>query len=312
MRLLKMPVSTDLRSFERSVVGRRFARLGMLVALAGFGMPPAPAAAQVVGPQSGSLVVVGGALTDPDIVQRFIALAGGPDAPIVVVPTAGGGEYDEYCSCLNQLRENGAKNLTVLHTNDRALANTEAFVEPLIAARGVWFIGGRQWRLVDSYMNTRTERAFRNVLDRGGVIGGSSAGASIQGELLIRGDTRTSEIMLGDHLEGFGYMRNTGIDQHLLARNRQFDMLAVMEAHPDLLGIGLDENTAIVVQGDRMEVMGRGYVAIYDNNAQIDSGGDFYFLRAGDRFDLASRTPSRGATTYRPLARIERRGGDNR
>lgn len=288
------------------------ARAGLLVMLAaGLGMP-SQAAGQVVGPQSGSLVIVGGALTDPDIVQRFIALAGGPDAPIVVVPTAGGGEYDEFCSCLNQLRDNGARNLTVLHTNDPALADTEAFVAPLMNARGVWFMGGRQWRLVDSYMNTRTERAFRAVLDRGGVIGGSSAGASIQGDLLIRGDTETSEIMLGDHLKGFGYMHNTGIDQHLLARNRQFDMLAVLEAHPDLLGIGLDENTAVVVQGDRMEVMGRGYVAIYDRNAQIDTGGDFYFLRAGDRFDLASRTPSRGATTYRPLPRIERRGGDNR
>lgn len=293
---------------RRSSGGRRFA--GVLVACAA--LVPCQVDAQVVGPPSGSLVIVGGALSDPDIVQRFIALAGGPDAPIVVVPTAGGGEYDEYCSCLNQLRENGARNLVVLHTYDPAIANTQAFAAPLTNARGVWFMGGRQWRLVDAYTNTRTEAGFQSVLDRGGVIGGSSAGASIQGELLIRGDTRTSEVMLGDHLEGFGYMRNTGIDQHLLARNRQFDMLEVMKAYPDLLGIGLDENTAVIVRGDRMEVMGRGYVAIYDNGAQIDTGGDFYFLRAGDLFDLANRTPSRGATTYRPLARIQRGGGEHR
>jgi len=261
-----------------------------------------------VGPPSGALVVVGGALSDPAIVERFIQLAGGPDAPIVVIPTAGGGEdYDEFCSCLQLLRENGARNLTVMHTVDPAEADTEVFVRPLRRARGVWFPGGRQWRLVDAYMGTLTEEALRQVLDRGGVIGGSSAGASIQGSLLVRGDTRTNTVMLGDHQEGFGYLRNTGIDQHLLRRNRQFDMLEVLEAHPDVLGIGLDENTAIIVQGDQAEVMGQGYVAIYDRSSGIDTGGDFYFLAPGDRFDLATRTATRPGRSFGPLDRVERR-----
>jgi cyanophycinase len=242
-------------------------------------------------------------------VERFIELAGGPEAPIVVVPTAGGAEdYDQLCSCLNLLRQNGATNLTVLHTRDPAEADTEVFVRPLRRARGVWFTGGRQWRIADSYLGTLTEEAFRQVLERGGVIGGSSAGASIQGSLLVRGDTESNTIMLGDHLEGFGYLRNVGIDQHLLRRNRQFDMLEVLAAYPELLGIGLDENTAIVVQGDEFEVVGQGYVAIYDGRATIDTGGDFYFLAPGDRFDLAARVATRPTRRFEPLPRIERRG----
>ncbi|MDT8340800.1 MAG: cyanophycinase [Longimicrobiales bacterium] len=282
---------------------------GTVLALAvAFSAPPT--AAQTVGPESGSLVVVGGALQDRAIVERFIQLAGGPDAPIVVVPTAGGAEaYGEYCSCLEFLRAAGATDLTVVHTYDPAEADSEAFTAPIRRARGVWFGGGRQWRLVDAYGGTASEAAFREVLDRGGVIGGSSAGASIQGSLLVRGDTRSNTVMLGDHQRGFGYLRNVGIDQHLLMRNRHFDMLEVIEAHPDLLGIGLDENTAIVVQGDQAEVMGQGYVAIYDRGAGIDTGGAFYFLAPGDRFDLAERAPVRPGRTFRPLDRVERRSG---
>ena len=267
-------------------------------------------AAQEVGPANGSLVVVGGAMQDLAIVHRFIDLAGGPDAPIVVIPTAGGAaEYDRFYPGLRQFRAAGATNLTVIHTNDRAEADSEAFVRPIREAGGVWFPGGRQWRIADSYLDTRTEEELHRVLERGGVIGGSSAGASIQGSYLIRGDTQTNAIMMGDHEEGFGFLRNVGIDQHLLRRNRQFDMLEVMEAMPDLLGIGIDENTAIVVQGDEFEVIGESYVVIYDTGAQIDTGGDFYFLAPGDLFNMATREARRLANTARPLDRVQRRPG---
>ncbi len=179
------------------------------------------AGAQEVGPANGSLVVVGGALRDLAILEEFVELAGGPDAPIVVIPTAGGrDEYDQYCPCLRQLREVGATNLTVLHTKDRGEANSDEFVA---------------------------------------VIGGSSAGATIQGSYLARGDTETNTIMMGDHEEGLGFLRDVTIDQHLLKRNRQFDLIEVIEAHPELLGIGLDENTAIVVRGDSFRVIGESW-----------------------------------------------------
>jgi cyanophycinase len=263
------------------------------------------AAAQQVGPKTGALVIVGGAMQDPAIVKRFIDLAGGPDAPIVIVPTAGDGDaYDQYWSGLNQFRENGARNLTVLHTRDPKLADTEAFVKPLTTARGVFFGGGRQWRIADAYMKTRTQRELQGVLDRGGVIGGSSAGATILGSFLVRGDTKGNELMIGDHTVGFGFLKNSAIDQHLLRRNRQFDLVDVIAKHPDLLGIGIDENTAIVVEEDRFDVIGRGYVAIYDAKHATRPPSKFYFLAPGDRFDLVKREASRRSEQYRPLENV--------
>ena len=197
-----------------------------------------------IGPANGSLVIVGGAMRDPAIIERFLELAGGKDAPIVVIPTAGGREeYGQYWSGLIQFKEVGATNLTVLHTTDRTAADSEEFVKPIQEARGVFFGGGRQWRLADVYLHTRTHDELWKLLERGGVIGGSSAGATIQGSYLVRGDTKTNTTMMGDHVEGMGFLRNVGIDQHLLKRNRHFDMIDVIKKNPELLGIGLDENT---------------------------------------------------------------------
>ncbi|HXV86414.1 MAG TPA: Type 1 glutamine amidotransferase-like domain-containing protein, partial [Gemmatimonadales bacterium] len=153
----------------------------------------APAPAQDVGPAHGSLVIVGGGALDQVILERLVQLAGGPDAPLVVIPTAGEDEsYDQYWPGLRGLRQAGATQLTVLHTRDRAVANTAEFAAPLRQARGVWFPGGRQWRLADSYLNTRVHEELKGVLARGGVIGGTSAGATILGSYLVRGDTRTN------------------------------------------------------------------------------------------------------------------------
>lgn len=260
-----------------------------------------------IGPSKGYLVIVGGSMQDPAIFGRFLELAGGPDAPIVIIPTAGGEEdYDQYWSGLTRYRNAGAKNLTVLHTRDRAVADTEEFVRPIKEARGVFFSGGRQWRLADSYLNTRAHEELFALLNRGGVIGGSSAGATIQGSFLVRGDTKGNTIMIGDHLEGLGFLKNVGIDQHLLKRNRQFDMIEVIEKHPELLGIGIDEDTAIVVRGDRFEVIGQGYVAIYDAHKLIPPDGKFYFLAPGDRFDLEKREAQRPSRTMRPIDRVKK------
>jgi cyanophycinase len=261
-----------------------------------------------VGPAKGSLVLIGGGMRGEAIVKRFVDLAGGLGELIVVIPTAGGAEdYDEHFAGLRQFRTAGAKNVIVLHTYDRAVADSEKFVEPLRRARGV-FSGGRQWRLADAYLNTRTHRELRALLDRGGVIAGTSAGATILGSFLVRGDTKGNEVMIGDHTDGFGFLRNVAVDQHLLRRNRQFDMLEVIEAQPTLLGVGIDEDTAIVVQQDQFEVIGNSYVVIYDNRRYIPPSGPFYFLAQGDRYNLSTREASRPTQTITPIERVKQRG----
>ncbi len=266
------------------------------------------AQAQEIGPANGSLVIVGGALKDQTILKRFLDLAGGADVPIVVIPTAGGREnYDQYWRGLKKFKEAGATHLTVLHTYDPKATDAGEFARPINEARGVWFSGGRQWRLADSYLNTKVHEALRALLDRGGVIGGSSAGATIQGSYLARGDTETNTIMMGDHEEGLSFLKNVAIDQHLLKRNRQFDLIEIIEAKPELLGIGLDENTAIVITGDEFEVIGQSYVAIYDHNSMLDSGGKFYFLSPGDWFNLKTREAFRPTTTREPLERVTKK-----
>jgi cyanophycinase len=172
-------------------------------------------------------------------------------------------------------------------------------LRPLKKATGVWFRGGRQWKLADAYLHTLAQKAFNEVLERGGVIAGTSAGATIQGSFMVRGDTKGNTLMIGDHTEGLDFIHHVTIDQHHLKRNRVFDLVDVIKKYPDLLGIGLDESTAIVVQKDLFEVIGVSYVCIYDidqiNGKMKNPGvpnspsGPFYFLSKGQKFDLKLR-----------------------
>lgn len=267
-------------------------------------------ATPVVGPATGSLVIMGGGGKDrtfPEIFGRFIALAGGKEARIVIIPTAASSdpEYPYQRSWSAALaRKMEVAEVTVLHTHDRGKADTGEFVAPLTKATGVWFGGGRQWRLTKAYGGTRTEEAFHGVLARGGVIGGSSAGATIQGSFLARGDTSGNTIMVGDVQGGFGFLKNTAIDQHLIARGRERDLLQVLEdpkgqmrAEFDraaLLGIGIDEDVAIVVQGDEFEIIGKdgGQVLVYDPKKwQADTPDEkkWVTLTKGERYDLGAR-----------------------
>ncbi|CAE7357552.1 cphB [Symbiodinium microadriaticum] len=178
-----------------------------------------------------------------EIMERFFDLAGGKDSRIVVIPTASGRkEHDQSNSGLDKFLNRGATNVMVLHTIDPEVANDDDFVSVLKEADAVWFNGGRQWRLVDAYAGTQTEKELWGVLERDGVIGGSSAGATIQGSYLARGDTKNNQVMMGDHEEGFAFIKNIAIDQHVLARNRQFDLFNILDDRPELLGIGIDES----------------------------------------------------------------------
>src|SRR5579862_3327207 len=191
----------------------------LLAALASSGS--AQQAPTTLGPANGNLVIVGGGRMVPEIWAKFIELAGGVDkANVVVVPTAGERVPDDgkvpSTGTPAALARLGVKHVTVLHTSDRKVADSEAFVAPLKTATAVWFDGGRQWHIADSYLGTRTQKEFDAVLERGGVIGGSSAGATIQGEYLWRGDTSGPERGEGDHTQGFAFLKRSAIDQHIL------------------------------------------------------------------------------------------------
>ena len=218
-----------------------------------------------IGPANGAVMVAGGGRLGPEIWERFVELAGGSNARIVIIPTAGTEEeFPEGWPGFLPFQEAGAHNLRVLHTRNRDEADSESFAQVLRQATGVWIPGGRQWRLVDSYLNTRVHDELRALLERGGVVGGTSAGASIQAEFLVRGDPATNQIMVSpDYEEGFGFLTGTAVDQHLLTRARENDLWEVLQLRPHLLGIGLDEGTALVVRGDRAEVIGTSDVLFY-------------------------------------------------
>lgn len=253
------------------------------------------------GPENGTLLIVGGAASNY-FYEVFMNLVGGENELIVVIPTAGTSEEiskEDLNNFKNSFIKKGFKNVIVLHTHNPEEANKDEFIQPLKKAKGVWFSGGRQWRLADSYLNTKTHEAFKALLKRGGVIAGSSAGATIQGSYLARGDTKTNTIMMGDHEEGLNFLTNVAIDQHLLARNRQFDMFNILNHRPELLGIGLDEDTGIIVTNNTFKVIGKSYVAIYDGTRWIKDKNeiiklpkgsrDFYFLKKGDTYNLNER-----------------------
>ena len=150
-------------------------------------------------------------------------------------------------------------------------------------------------------LNTRTEEELFSLLERGGVIAGSSAGAAIQGSFLIRGNSNSDDnnIIIGDHKNGFGFIRHSVIDIHI-SQNRQFDILEVLEQYPSLLGIGIDQDTAILVKKDILEVIGGNYVTIFDHTSQPneDNTGStlptgsykFFMLTKGMQFNLNYRT----------------------
>lgn len=240
------------------------ATIGMvlLVSLASFG--PATSHAQDSDRLPGTLVICGGGRLPERIMSQFIQLAGGKDAVLVVIPTAGSDEgIDEEATAARWI-ESGIKNVSVLHTRDREQADDPAFVRPLQEATAVWISGGQQSRLADSYANTLVEDELLNVLKRGGVIGGSSAGAAIMSHVMIAGGRSEPSIK-----EGLPLLEHAIVDQHFLRRSRVERLCAAVEQHPDCIGLGIDEGTAVIVKDRIGTVVGDSYVVTID--AQKDA-----------------------------------------
>ncbi len=245
------------------------------------------------GPSRGSLVLQGGVGLNHAIDSAFVALAGGAASHIVVIPTASVGDAGPpgmETFLARRMKESlGVAAVTVLHSLDRATSDSDRFVEPLRSATGVWILGGFPERLVHSYLGTRTERAIRELLDRGGVVGGESAGAMIQASWLDTTDDEFTPEIRGliqtYGRGGFGFLTRAAVFPHFDKRGSEAAVKFSAE-YPDQLGIGIDEETALIVKGDRAQVVGQGTVNMYDGRRRNDASP--LVLRSGDRYDLAA------------------------
>jgi cyanophycinase len=221
---------------------------------------PAPAPQQA----SGSLVLVGGGETPAAIWDQFVDLAGGDNARLVVIPTATR-EADEgplrpgpACPCWHELYESRkVKALVFLHTRRTDQANDSAFVKPLTEATGVWFGGGDQVLLIAAYKGSLVERELQHVLARGGVVGGTSAGAAVMSEVMIRDGDLEAEVGVG-----FGLLPGFVVDQHFSQRERLPRLEGVLVKYPHYLGLGIDEDTGVVVRGQSLTVVGSNHVRV--------------------------------------------------
>jgi cyanophycinase len=246
-------------------------------------------------PPGGSLVICGGGgLPDP-IIERFLDLAGGASAArIVVIPTAHKiADTPEVSRSLEVWKKHGVSSVVLLHTRSRKQADDPAFVRSLTEATGVWLGGGVQHMLAEPYLGTEVERQLKALLARGGVIGGTSAGAAVMSRVMIASG-RTSAI-LG---EGFDFLPGTIIDQHFLKRSRINRLWSAVQQRPDLIGLGIDEKTALVVdiRAHRFSVVGQSFVVVCVPDAKKTGSGKepsrpfspVTILNPGDEADLAA------------------------
>lgn len=221
------------------------------------------------------------------IKKRFVELAGGPDANFVIIQSNRDTLPVDMILAPDPAAafDFGVKNVTTLCTRKRNVANSEAFVAPIRAANAVWITGGKVSNLQPVYHDTLVHRELKALLDRGGVIGGESAGAMI----LASHITDSIKVPPGVQpdttcYDGFGFVSDVVIAPHIIKMGWTESLVPIVAANPNLLGIGIDERAAVVVTGNNCEVIGQSKVAIYDNRDH--DGKRYYFLSAGDRFNL--------------------------
>ncbi len=243
----------------------------------------------------GTLILGGGGRMPDEVIRTFVEAAGGPDAPIVVLPTAASDPLPERLSAVEMLEESGARNVVSLRERTLEDVESDSFLATLRQARGLWFSGGRQWRLVDAYEDTQAYDLFHDVLRRGGAVGGSSAGASIQAEYMVRGNPLGNrEIMAEGYERGFAFLPGSAVDQHFSSRDRSADMTRLVDTYPQVLGIGIDESTALVVSGSVARVVGENHVYFYDRTGPLATEQpDSIKIGHGERFDMLTHTVTR-------------------
>ena len=271
----------DLTQWRRRAIDRSLAPF-----------PPKKPKTPVV--EKGSLYIVGGGGMPQGLMTQMIKEAGGVEnAKCVYIPCSESANVNERQRTVTMWKRMGVKHATFIHTKDRNKSNTdEEFLAPLKDATMLWFGGGRQWNFADSYYGTKAHKLMKDVLHRGGVIGGSSAGASIQGRFLARATPiGNANILAPGYIRGgLGFLSGVAIDQHFSQRGRQKDMTQLVDKYPQMLGIGIDETTAIVVRKSRAEVVGAGKVYFYNRNIAVEEGRpDYTAVAAGGVYDLLKR-----------------------
>ena len=225
-------------------------------------------AQQEVFPFKGKLIIIGGGDILDTMYNLFAKEIGGKDQPIVYIPTATDDEpWIQAGEHLVKFTSRGFTNLTTVHTRDKQKANDPVFIDRIRNAKGVFIGGGDQANIANAFLGTAVHQELFSLLNRGGIIMGTSAGATIMGDLMITGwEQRKAPNVLHTYPPGLAFMKNTSIDQHVLVRNRQFDLVPMMEANTNILGMALDEATAAYVNRDSIQVIGRSYMMIYDHN----------------------------------------------
>jgi cyanophycinase len=241
-----------------------------------------PSPRQVEKEVAGSLVIVGGGLLPDTIRERFLELAGGKKGRLVVIPTAS--EFDDQTRIYrsyNYWKAQELASVVMLHTLDPKEANKPTFVKPLKEATAAWLGGGDQSRLANAYRGTAVERELRQLLARGGVVGGTSAGASVMSSVMITGGN--PQVRVGS---GFGLLPDVVIDQHFENRQRQQRLLGVLAQNRNCLGLGIDEQTAVVVRGHTFTVVGNANVLVCMPPSAEEPASVTKVLKPGEGSDL--------------------------
>ena len=229
----------------------------------------------------GALMIAGGGCVTAEVRERFIALAGGSKSRIVVIPAIDPppGHEDDW---LEPWRRHGAGRVELLNAQDARAADDPAVCARLARATGVWFSGGYQSLLAQRYVGTRVQACLKDVLRRNGVVGGCSAGAAILSDVMIETGEDTPV-----ESRGLGLV-NAIVDQHFLQRNRMWRMQQMLEIHPELIGIGVDEGTALEVdlRTGRLKPLGESYSVVCVPRSDMHEPR-IEVLKAGDEVSLS-------------------------
>ena len=242
--------------------------------------PPTPA------PPRGSLVIVGGGGRSEAMMRRFIELAGGRGARIAVVPNASSEPEETGRALVAELDSLGAR--AFVYHLDRTAAALDTSARRLDSATGIWFSGGDQALVTAALGGTPVQRAMLRRYREGAVVGGTSAGAAIMSDSMITGNQTPPGDTTGYYgdeypaiarrrveiVPGLGFLPQAIVDQHFIRRERHNRLLSAVLERPSLLGVGIDESTALEVGPDgRWRVLGESSVVIYDaRRAQVTEG----------------------------------------